>query len=50
MIPTVRALKADPERVNPFGGAIAPGHPFGSAGVRLLTTLINGLETGRARR
>ncbi|WP_290658158.1 acetyl-CoA C-acyltransferase [Kocuria sp.] len=44
VVPTVRQLEADPERVNPFGGAIALGHPFGSTGVRLLTTLINGLQ------
>lgn len=43
-VPTVRALGADPARVNPFGGAIALGHPYGSTGVRLLTTIINGLE------
>ena len=27
------------------GGAIALGHPFGSTGARILTTLINGLRT-----
>ncbi|GAA1996542.1 acetyl-CoA C-acyltransferase [Microbacterium pumilum] len=44
VVPTVRKLGAHPDRVNPFGGAIALGHPFGSTGVRLLTTLINGLQ------
>ncbi|HEX5712444.1 MAG TPA: thiolase family protein [Solirubrobacterales bacterium] len=35
---------ADPERVNPRGGAIALGHPLGSTGARLLTTLLHELE------
>ena len=30
---------ADPERVNPRGGAIALGHPLGGSGARLMTTL-----------
>src|ERR1019366_1844063 len=29
---------------NPFGGAIALGHPFGMTGARIMTTLLNGLE------
>lgn len=44
VVPTIRRLGVDPARVNPFGGAIALGHPYGSTGVRLLTTLINGLQ------
>ncbi|MDT0203174.1 thiolase family protein [Nocardioides sp. AE5] len=32
------------ERVNPYGGAIALGHPLGASGTRLMTTLLNGLE------
>jgi acetyl-CoA C-acetyltransferase len=35
---------ADPERVNPNGGAIALGHPLGATGVRLMTTLLSELE------
>jgi acetyl-CoA C-acetyltransferase len=35
---------ADPERVNPNGGAIALGHPLGATGTRLMTTLLNHLE------
>jgi acetyl-CoA acetyltransferase len=31
-------------RVNPRGGAIAIGHPLGSTGARLLTTLLHALE------
>jgi acetyl-CoA C-acetyltransferase len=45
VVPVVRRLGADPERVNPFGGAIALGHPFGATGARLVGTLVNGLQT-----
>ena len=44
VVPVVRRLGADPERVNVHGGAIAIGHPFGATGVRLTGTLINGLR------
>lgn len=39
-----RDVQADPERVNPRGGAIALGHPLGATGVRLVTTLLHALE------
>ena len=32
-------------KLNPFGGAIALGHPFGMTGARIMTTLINDLQT-----
>ncbi|MGZ4637581.1 MAG: thiolase family protein [Actinomycetes bacterium] len=32
---------ADPDRVNPLGGAIALGHPLGGSGGRLMTTLVH---------
>jgi acetyl-CoA acyltransferase len=35
---------ANPELVNPRGGAIALGHALGSSGTRLLTTMVNSLE------
>jgi 3-oxoadipyl-CoA thiolase len=35
----VRGLELDPAIVNRFGGAIALGHPLGSSGARILTTL-----------
>jgi acetyl-CoA C-acetyltransferase len=35
---------ADPDRVNPVGGAIALGHPLGATGARLMTTLLSNLE------
>ena len=40
---------ADLDRVNIHGGAIALGHPLGGSGARLLTTLINALETTGTR-
>jgi acetyl-CoA acyltransferase len=42
-------LDADPERVNPRGGAIALGHALGSSGTRLLTTMLTTLEQGGGR-
>jgi len=44
VVPAVRRIGADPERVNVHGGAIALGHPFGMTGARIATTLINGLR------
>jgi acetyl-CoA C-acetyltransferase len=44
VVPTVRQLNLDPERVNVNGGAIAIGHPFGATGVRLTGTLIRSLQ------
>jgi len=35
---------ADPDRVNPLGGAIALGHPLGGSGARLMTTLVHHLR------
>ena len=35
----------DWEKLNPHGGAIALGHPFGQTGARIMTTLLNDLET-----
>jgi acetyl-CoA acyltransferase len=40
---------ADPARLNPRGGAIALGHPLGASGTKLLTTLVNQLETTGGR-
>ena len=44
VLPTITDLDFDLDRVNVHGGAIALGHPFGMAGARLTTTLINGLK------
>ena len=47
VIPSARELGVDPfgDRLNPHGGAIALGHPFGMTGVRILATLLNDLRT-----
>ncbi|MBM7702204.1 thiolase family protein [Metabacillus iocasae] len=37
-------LKANPEKLNPNGGAIALGHPLGASGARVMVTLIHELE------
>jgi acetyl-CoA C-acetyltransferase len=42
-------LEADPERVNPNGGAIALGHPIGCTGARLMTSLLHELERSGGR-
>ena len=42
-------MKADPEKMNPWGGAIALGHPLGSSGTRLLGTLVEVLEAQGGR-
>jgi acetyl-CoA C-acetyltransferase len=39
----LKALGADPARLNVNGGAIALGHPLGASGTKLMTTLINAL-------
>jgi acetyl-CoA acetyltransferase family protein len=43
-----RELKADMDRVNVNGGALALGHPLGSSGARLITTLLHELERSDA--
>jgi acetyl-CoA acyltransferase len=43
-------LPDDAPHVNPFGGAIALGHPLGMSGARLAMTAVNGLETHGLRR
>jgi acetyl-CoA C-acetyltransferase len=45
IVPCMQELGIDGEKLNPFGGAIALGHPFGMTGARIMTTLINDLET-----
>ncbi|HXG11082.1 MAG TPA: acetyl-CoA C-acyltransferase FadA [Gemmataceae bacterium] len=45
----IKLLKADPEKVNVHGGAIALGHPLGASGARIATTLIHAMERRGAR-
>ena len=40
-----RELGWEMDRLNPHGGAIALGHPFGMTGARIMTALINDLQT-----
>jgi acetyl-CoA C-acetyltransferase len=44
IVPCKEELKIPDEKLNPFGGAIALGHPFGMTGARIMTTLLNGLN------
>jgi acetyl-CoA C-acetyltransferase len=45
IVPCREELGIEEEKLNPFGGAIALGHPFGMTGARIMTTLLNDLET-----
>ena len=47
VLPVSRELEIDPfgEQLNPHGGAIALGHPYGMTGARIMCTLLNDLET-----
>jgi acetyl-CoA C-acetyltransferase len=46
VIPVCDELGIDIDtQLNPHGGAIALGHPFGQTGARIMTTLLNDLET-----
>jgi acetyl-CoA C-acetyltransferase len=47
VLPVCRELGIDPfgEQLNPHGGAIALGHPYGMTGARIMNTLLNDLET-----
>jgi acetyl-CoA C-acetyltransferase len=50
VIPSARGIGVDPfgDKLNPHGGAIALGHPFGMTGARILCTLLNGLREKNA--
>ena len=45
VIPCRDELGIDPEKLNINGGAIALGHPFGMTGARIMTTLLNNLDS-----
>ena len=45
-----RELEPDMDRVNVNGGAIAIGHPLGSTGARLITTLLHARALGQGDR
>jgi acetyl-CoA C-acetyltransferase len=44
IVPCKDELGIPDEKLNPFGGAIALGHPFGMTGARIMTTLLGGLD------
>ncbi|MGZ4338922.1 MAG: acetyl-CoA C-acyltransferase [Gaiellaceae bacterium] len=47
VLPVCREVGVDPfsDTLNPHGGAIALGHPYGMTGARIMNTLLNDLET-----
>jgi acetyl-CoA C-acetyltransferase len=47
VIAVCREIGVDPfsDKLNPHGGAIALGHPYGMTGARIMGTLLNDLET-----
>jgi acetyl-CoA C-acetyltransferase len=49
IVPCRDQLGIETEQLNPFGGAIALGHPFGMTGARIMTTLLNGLRATGGR-
>ncbi len=50
MLACMRQLEISNDRVNILGGAIALGHPIGCSGTRILTTLIDAMETRGVKR
>ncbi len=45
----IKTLDLDPKKVNPYGGAIALGHPLGATGAIRVATLMHGLKRVKAR-
>lgn len=45
----LKLLKANPDKVNVRGGAIAIGHPLGASGARISTTLIHAMMDRKAK-
>jgi acetyl-CoA C-acetyltransferase len=41
--------QVDHQKMNPFGGAIALGHPLGASGTKLMSTLVHGLMHQKKR-
>src|SRR5687767_8108785 len=44
VIPIAEEVGFDYDKLNPHGGAIALGHPFGMTGVRIMATLLNDMD------
>jgi len=49
VLPCRDELGIDPDKLNINGGAIALGHPFGMTGARIMTTLLNNLDSVEGR-
>ncbi len=49
VVPCRDELGIDPDKLNIHGGAIALGHPFGMTGARIMTTLLNNLDSIEGR-
>ena len=49
VLPAAEDLGIDHEKLNVHGGAIALGHPWGSTGARMTTTLLHGLQEREGR-
>jgi acetyl-CoA C-acetyltransferase len=49
VVPCRDELGIDPDKLNINGGAIALGHPFGMTGARIMTTLLNNLDSVQGR-
>src|SRR6266446_2689066 len=49
MLSVVKVLKANPEKVNVRGGAIAIGHPLGASGARIAATLLHAMRDRKAK-
>ena len=45
MLKDLKLLESLNDKVNLRGGAIALGHPLGCSGTRIVTTLINNMES-----
>lgn len=48
-IPCIRTLKMNPEKVNPYGGAMALGHPMGATGAFLTCKALDYLQDNNGK-
>ena len=46
-VPCIKVLKMDPEKVNPYGGAMALGHPMGATGAFLTCKALDYLQDNK---
>ena len=43
----IKSLNINPDIVNPWGGAIAIGHPLGASGARIMTSLVHQMSENK---